>query len=204
MHSFCWEIIICGGQTCSWHTTTKASNTEVGVLYKSEKSNPWLCRFMCHACFAQLWTSARRQPHFTQTSSAADGSVQPPPKVLLLSMHYFCLQGVPAALTIHHPYSSLGGQGREWLKQRKRGEEQRRMVSEKSEQSCLGDKWVELFPVRPSSTTTSAMGGPIPWMQVRCTVLMRLSSLGQTPAPRHCQLYDKMTARFQKFLFHPV
>lgn len=53
----------------------------------------------------------------TRTSSAADGSVQPPPKVLLHGMQYFCLQRVPAVLTIHHPSSSLGEQGREGLKQ---------------------------------------------------------------------------------------
>lgn len=62
-------------------------------------------------------------PFHAQTSSAADGSVQPPPKALLHSMHCFCLQRVPAVLTIHHPSSTLGGQGREGLKQLKLGKE---------------------------------------------------------------------------------
>lgn len=63
------------------------------------------------------------------------------------------------------------------------------MVWEENDKSCLGNEQVELFPLRPSLITTSAVEGPIHSLQVRCMVLMRLSSLGQIPAPRHSQLY---------------
>lgn len=60
---------------------------------------------------------------------------------------------------------------------------------EENYESCFGDKQVEMFPLRPSLITTSAVEGPTHSLQVRCMVLMRLSSLGQIPALRHCQLY---------------
>lgn len=106
------------GDGCSRHITIKASKREVGIFYRSEKSNSWLCHFMCHACFVQLWMSVKRRLHFTLEPPVLQMEVC---NCLLNSwsitcIAYFCLQMVGTVLTIHCISSFLGGQGREGLK----------------------------------------------------------------------------------------
>lgn len=147
---------------------------------------------MCHACFVQLWMSAKRRLHFT---------LEPP----LLQMEAcnrllnscsitcivcFCLQMVRTVPTIHHLSSFLGGEGRDGLKQWKPGEERVRWNGRERKRAKLF--WglvirVLFFQAILYHNICSGWARPLHTGEVQGPT--RLSSLGQMPTPRHYQLY---------------